>query len=363
MTGACRSRKSTARGPWKWALVGALAVLPGLSGCATKLGSRSLPEVRRSYNEAVAESADQQMLLNIVRLRHLHTTAFMQLGSVVTQYELSQTAGINGSGNIGPGASPRGSSGGSVGVTNSEKPTVTYLPLEGEDFVRRMATPLSASSVALLIHAGWSWDVVFSCCVLQVNDTFAAALPTAGDDDRFDRLGTLMGELQRRHELDVVLQTDDDAALEPSLYFRTDAAGRYSREASEVRVILGLEAGPQDIPLSDRVIHRPPGVVAIRGRSLLDAMLYLSQGVEVPDDDAAVYSLEGRGVTAQAWLEVKYSKRPPRTAYVTVPYDDLWYYIDDRDQRSKRVFALLRFLFAFMSSSESAGPALTVSAG
>ena len=47
-----------------------LSLLLLASGCASKLGSRSLPQVRMNYTESVATSGEQQMLLNLVRLRH-----------------------------------------------------------------------------------------------------------------------------------------------------------------------------------------------------------------------------------------------------------------------------------------------------
>ena len=47
-----------------------------LSGCAV-FGHRRVPPDRFNYNEALAESTRDQMLLNIVRLRYLEEPVFL----------------------------------------------------------------------------------------------------------------------------------------------------------------------------------------------------------------------------------------------------------------------------------------------
>ena len=50
-----------------------------LTGC-TSLGSRTIPRDSFNYNEAMAQSRNQQMLLNIVRLRYLDIPDFLTVG-------------------------------------------------------------------------------------------------------------------------------------------------------------------------------------------------------------------------------------------------------------------------------------------
>jgi uncharacterized protein YceK len=63
----------------------AMTSLYVLSGCAS-LGPRRVPSDRFNYNEAVAQSTQEKMLLNIVRHRYLKMPVFLTVSSVLTQY-------------------------------------------------------------------------------------------------------------------------------------------------------------------------------------------------------------------------------------------------------------------------------------
>ena len=56
-----------------------------LCGCA-KMGPGKIPSARINYCEAIVRSANEQLLLNLVRLRYRDVPLFLDLGSVVTQY-------------------------------------------------------------------------------------------------------------------------------------------------------------------------------------------------------------------------------------------------------------------------------------
>jgi hypothetical protein len=62
-----------------------IAALFVLSGCAA-FGHRRVPPDRFNYNEALAESSREQMLLNIIRLRYLEEPVFLAVSSILTQY-------------------------------------------------------------------------------------------------------------------------------------------------------------------------------------------------------------------------------------------------------------------------------------
>src|ERR1700675_4609806 len=108
------------------------------SGCATHLGPEALRVARPDYNQQIVRSADAEMLLNVVRLRYNDSPMFLEVGGIVAQYgyDASLSAGgqINGTG-------PSGATVG-TGLAYSEKPTITYTPLAGEDFATRMLSPI-----------------------------------------------------------------------------------------------------------------------------------------------------------------------------------------------------------------------------
>ena len=57
-----------------------------ITGCAT--GPASLIDTRLPYNEAIKVTTEQQLLLNIVRLRYTDTPSSLAVANVTAQFEL-----------------------------------------------------------------------------------------------------------------------------------------------------------------------------------------------------------------------------------------------------------------------------------
>ena len=335
-----------------------------IPGCASHLGSRALPRVRINYNEALATSSDQQLLLNLVRLRHQHPAQFLELSSVVTQYSLTTNAGINGGGNfVGPGSfAPLGTIGGQAGVSLTERPTVTYTPLQGPDFVRRLATPIPAETIVLLLDAGWTIDVLMECCVQQINDVYAPVIAARDESSDFHRIARLLEQVHARHEISVEMDiSNPDKAR--WLVFRINDNGSVSDEAKQALELLGVDASLHRFHVTSMGMARVANEIRIHGRSLSSAMFYLSQGVAVAADDQSARPLGVKLPLSNPLLHVRVQEREPRAAFSAITYRGRWYYIDDRDIASKRMFSALHFLFSLMSAPTNQSPLLTVPTG
>src|SRR5436189_79651 len=63
-------------------------------------------------------------------------------------------------------------------------------------------------------------------------------------------------------------------------------------------------------------------------------------------------------------LQIKSSRERPADAFVMVPYRDYWFWIDDRDIPSKRMFSFIMFIFTLVEpGSKEAPPVLTIPTG
>src|SRR3954449_2786960 len=75
------------RGRRRWGPVIVLAaVWAGVSGC---LGPKAVQYTRLKYNEVIRDTNDQQLLMNIVRLRYADSPVFIDLPSITSQFELA----------------------------------------------------------------------------------------------------------------------------------------------------------------------------------------------------------------------------------------------------------------------------------
>ncbi len=105
--------------------------------------------------------------------------------------------------------------------------------------------------------------------------------------------------------------------------------------------------------------------------SMMQIMIKLATQVNVPPQHVA----EGRTVPTLAsstnfkedprqFIQINYSTDKPENAFTAVSYKDYWFYIDDRDFKSKRIFAFLMILFSLTESGAKQGlPLVTIQAG
>jgi len=143
----------------------ALACSLFLLGCSA-IGPATIPRDRFDYGQAISRSWQEQMLVNLVKLRYADMPTFLEVASVINQYELQ--------GELGAGATFQGSGGiDSQGLSGAarwtDRPTITYTLLTGDKFTRSLLTPVRPESILFLVQAGWPVDLIFLSSVRAMN--------------------------------------------------------------------------------------------------------------------------------------------------------------------------------------------------
>lgn len=330
-----------------------------LAGC-NALGPSAVEGTRVAYNEVLARTQDEQLLLNLVRLRYVDVPMFLEVASVNTQFEFRANAEVTVDGEFGDSLSEYSGELG-VGVAAVEKPTVSYVPLQGNDFVERLMRPFDLDTIVLMTRGGWSAHRVLracaqSLCGLPNAPTAAGPAPDSEPEYReFNRAVALLREHQKRRAGGI---TRDEAG---GYHLVVDAD---LETTPELFALLGL-TDARTAPLRAGA-RREPGAVTVETRSMLGAMFYLSQGIDVPDEHAARgFATRTPGAewdeTMRDLFHVRTSTSRPDAAAVAVRHRGWWYWIDDGDRSSKATFAMLSYLFAIQSGERDArGPALTI---
>jgi hypothetical protein len=345
-----------------------------LSGCV-QLGPKLVQAGRNDYNQVLAQTDDEEMLLNLVRLRYADSPVVMEVTSVSTSFNWQQ--GVDAEGfqyepnSVDSRVGVRGA------LKYSESPTITYTPLGGADFVRSVLTPIRLEALVLLARSGWSVERLLRVMVNRMNgvsNAFQASGPTprtAPPFEDFRRAAKALRELQNQGLLTSGYKGDGD---ERRLALQIEPGAAGSAALGELSALTGLPAVGGTFPLDSSGKGRRSDALGLELRSMVGVMFYLSHAVDVPQRDidagrVAVTRTEGGepfdwGLVVGDLLQIKSQDRPPANATIAVKYRDTWFYIDDTDTDSKYTFMLLQQLGALQAGNiERAAPVLTLPVG
>ena len=411
------SRRTT-RGSAAWGrAVALLAACACASGC---LGPKAIRHTRLQYNEVVRDTNDQQLLINIVRLRYADSPVFIDLPSITSQFEFA------GGGSYAKPNQSGSSSFGLGGFSGRDTPTLSYRPREGREIAKAMLTPLSADLFSV-VNAGADIEQLLLLTINDINDVPNAPRATTltpkfpDDNAQFVQGIRLLANLRAREatELAVGIREEGEDTSDPisadavqgrdllnaahdGYVFRARGAGRVALVKREKELLLRIR--PEDVHSPEmqevaRIFHLTPGLSQYRVkselsedvsrtlptpmghdtifmnlRSVLQIMTFLSKGVCVPEEHVlsgvapSTPGPDGRPfdwprVTAGHFV-VHAQPHKPRTSEVAVFYRGYWFYVAENDVRSRAVLAILEILFALQEAGEkAAGPLLTLPLG
>jgi hypothetical protein len=356
-----------ARAAHRWIATVLLVLLAaiGISGCASDIVTKAVHNDRLNFNDAIIQSWNEQLLLNLVRLRYRDNPLFLEMGTVITGYSLKGAAALSGGTTF---QTPlTGDWTMSLGGEYSTTPTLTYYPLQGEDYATRMLSPVSPSTILFLSQSGWSVSRLLAICMQQANgvqNAPSAAGPTPEQAPEYEhavQLFDAMRVLQRHGLIETALDKDGSTVR---LFILEGRTGETDSAAATVHTLLALDPQASSYKLVPSFIRNGPDEIAMMGRSLLSIMYFLSQGVDIPAADAALGKVT---VTRTAdgkpfdWskaigrvFQVRSAAKEPSEAYVRVLYRGTWWYIQDNDLNSKTTFNLLTLLFNLKAAGKAA---------
>ena len=404
-----------------WTLAAGLALLPG---CAT-LGPQSLQDTRLRYNEVVKVTTEEQLLLNIVRLRYTDTPSSLQVSAIAAQFERVQSASVIPF--FTAAAADTNRSYTSVlpqaQIQGADRPTFSLTPLDDQDFTRKLFTPIPLDGIIYLAKTTWPISTVFRLYLENLNwvpNAQTASGPTPKDAPTvasFLAGISAMRTLQDRGQIVFATEERSESVGSPlppgavqardlieaskvNLEYRSDERGNWtltrksqqpvllvapsavgSPEVREMVRVFRLKPGLTKYDITQEALspfpetYPPEGVVNLdlETRSLLQALYYVSHGIDVPAEHAqgklATITLNADG-TRFDWSTVmdglfrvssSGGSDRPEHAHVAVRYHGYWYYIDERDQATKATFSLLMELARLeLSGKVGPGPQLTL---
>ena len=331
------------------------------AGCAS-VSPTHVTTDRMDYGQVVAESWKRQTLLNVVRLRYADAPMFLDVASIINSHT------VGGSGNaqatLPSGTSPDVFGVGGSGVW-SNTPTVTYQPLLGDRFTKSLLQPIPAVSVFQLLQGGWPASLVFRTVVGSVNGLRNASAGVAADPG-FDELTDALSRIQRAGNIGIEVQPRKDGSGVLVVIRKPGTGPALSDDSRRVRELLGLSGDTTDFEVAYGLFPRGPNQVAVVTRSMMEIMLQLGFGIDLPPADVASGRvLPGKWQAGDAeskpLVHIKSGPEAPADTYSAVRYKGNWYWIDENDIVSKRTFTFLMILFSLAETGQSvAAPVVTV---
>lgn len=358
-----------------WIVMGLAAAL---CACASQRVTAPIARDTLAYSSEIAAARQQQLLLNIVRLRYQDPVSFVEVQTLTTEDARTRGGGLASA--IGLDDGPFNEVlAGEAFQERSEAPTAVYNVLRGGAYAQQLLQPVAPESIFLLSQSGWSVERLMLCCVARIGDlenARSAAGPTPDqlpDNRIFREFARLMRRLQLSGDL-LVQVLNDEEDKDPRIvvsWRRGSADGEALAEMFRShRVAAHFTPGERlySAELATRSGQR--GDSPVRGRSLLGMLHALSQTVDVPPEHAHLVTkttgpAAGRTPCSPGgpwdavigdYFAVNWSQQKPANASVAVPYRGVWFYVDDSCRSAKSTLDLIGHLYALQAGlSENGG--------
>jgi hypothetical protein len=351
----------------------ALLLALGPAGCR-HLGPRSVVADRIPYNEAIATSWKEQTLLNVVKLRYTDTPFFIDVPQITGGYQFVGTASA--AGGIFPPVTNLAVFSQQLGLTGNlqaayqDRPTISYQPQTGSQFVRNLTTPINPGSVLFLLQSGYPADLVFDLTVDTINGvrnrsvsggTLRPADPEFAFVTRALRKAQVSGHVgirveREKDKADTITFVFQDKNIDPGL----------ATELAEVRRVLRLGPDRGEFRVVFGATSSNPNEIAILSRSVLRILTELSSNVEVPVEHQAsgiAPPIGEAGAEDQPRFRVLSGPKKPCDPFVAICYEGRWFWIEKTDFQSKRTLAYLLVLLALADTGAKENlPVITIQA-
>ena len=339
-----------------------LALACGLvcTGCA-HLGPKTVTMDRFDYSTALADSWKQQTLLNIVKLRYMDLPVFVDVASIVSGYSMQTGVSVNGT--LSSQNAIQGNyfaAGGQAIYT--DRPTITYVPLTGEKFLRGLITPIDPKHIFFMLQAGYPADFILGLTVEGLNgvrnrSVSAGTLREA--DPEFARALELLRQVQAAGAFGMRVEEDKAKGSTAVVFFRRDdIPAAILEQTAEVRRLLKLPAEGQKYTLAYSPVRGADNELAVNSRSMLQIMGAFASYLDVPEahlkEHSAVPAFEKAApASRQDVVRIYSGKSKPAHAFAAVHYREHWFWIDDGDWQTKRALTAVMFFFTLAETGSS----------
>lgn len=340
-----------------------------LTGC-TSIGPTALPRDRFNYNKAMSNSTNQELLLNMVRLRYDESPLILKVGSISGSISLQRGLAVSGTTNFPVPGKANYALNSAGTLSYSDNPIINYTPLDDQTFTQSFLKRLELYDVSLLLESAWSIPRVMRVGFQRIGNAYNApssARSTSSHVPEYQNFIDVTYVLRRMQLANALTGFYSKNGDVEDLILVLDKTYRIRKDELAILNKAGIEIYKNRIILSNQPA---PHKVYVITRSVIGIFNYLSKGVIEPPADLkskvlteTVYAngahFDWQNVL-RGMMKIYFSDKEPTHAYVAIYYRNRWYYIKDNDSDSKQTLAMLISVSGLVQNSAPAtsAPAL-----
>jgi len=244
----------------------------------------------------------------------------------------------------------------------TDRPTITYVPMTGEKFLRGLITPIDPKNIFFMLQSGYAADFVLGLTVESLNGirnrSTAGGVVREPDPD-FVRALQLLRDVQADGALGMRVEEDKAKGATGIVFFKNaDVSPEIAAKAAEVRRLLKLPEATERFVLTYSPMRGSGNELSVNSRSMLQIMGALASYVEIPaqhiQDRSAMPSFQGEaGQNLEQNIHIRSGLERPAGAFVAVRYRDHWFWVDEGDWRTKRALTAVMFFFTLADTGAS----------
>jgi hypothetical protein len=208
----------------------------------------------------------------------------------------------------------------------------------------------------------------------KVKNAPGASGPTPKKAPNVKEFINVTKHLRELESLDILDLSYDEENDIPRIILSISDEEKNVIAAQKFAKAMDLKPGQEKYVINLSTNDNESNQISVVTRSLLGILFYLSQGVEVPEQDiregkvTRTFKTSGKifdwkEVTGEL-LRIKSDSSKPENATLMVFYRGTWFYIEDSDLKSKSTFSLLSQIFSLQAKKiKGKVPILTLPIG
>lgn len=315
------------------------------SGCASPV---AMHRAVLEYDWTVNRIETELLLLNIARTRYHEPIHFTAVSSIAATFDFRVNTGITGLLTDGPSTDALSLT---LGSSAAENPTVSIIPIQGEEFTKRLLTPITEKTVLFLGQQGIDPAILFRLVargmILEDNGRrrFLLNQPHRKDEYREFRQRVMhVSWLQAERNLFIgpLKFTEGDRQTTGRIVMTNYAPNILSNEERQQLHRYANQFSRHHILVDIRPPHPGgdfPMFGTIKLRSFKAILGFIGRGIAEEPEFHVAPDPRTPSVTVNpvSTLTIQESHTQPEEAILSVQKRGLWYYID-QESRAGELF-------------------------